>query len=241
MRTAMISLRKPRLALLLFFALAPAISQAQQNYSLLLVEFGKDSNGEQTQTLVRYRFAGGVLVAKDNILTRRTLELRYDLGQNQIYQNRYVITHWGDVIDLATRQLRFKSRGSLVGIDKSADSVIVRVNHIDDEGVYAFDLASHDYWRLEHPGLWASQGLLSPSGKLAAMGDADKIWLQRPGGKKVLLGDRFLRTGTFSCSDLARPTFVWADDNRLLTQRDNGQLVLVDVTGKVEPLLTISD
>ena len=235
----MIWRQKIGLRLILFLALVPVASRAQQNYSLLLVEFGKDSSGQQTQSLVRYRFAGGVLAAKDNVLTRKTFDLRFDLGANQIYQNRYVISDQGDVVDLATRQLLFKSEGRLAGIDKNSGSVIIRVEQTDGPRIYAFDLASHDYRRLEQPGVWASKGILSPSGKLAASGDVDSIWLLHPDGKKALLGTGFSRSGSFHCSDTTRPTFVWVDDNRLLTQRGNGELVMVGTTGKVEPFMTI--
>ncbi|HKE33397.1 MAG TPA: hypothetical protein VKD65_16815, partial [Candidatus Angelobacter sp.] len=37
------------------------------------------------------------------------------------------------------------------------------------------------------------------------------------------------------------PTFVWADDEHLLTQARNGSLVLVDVEGRRESVVTIPD
>ena len=41
------------------------------------------------------------------------------------------------------------------------------------------------------------------------------------------------------CNSLATPTFIWVDDKHLLTQRGNGHLVIVDVNGKAQPLVTI--
>jgi len=230
-----------RLLLLHIVAMTAAVQAYGHKFNLILAEYGKDSSGEQTQTLVRYHFKDGVLVANESVLTTRTVDLRYDLGGNQIDQNRYVITDWGDVIDLSTRQILFKSAGELVTIDRNSNSVIVRVDRVDDEGVYAFDLTSHKYRRIEHPGLWAMEGTISPNGQFSASGEGGEIWLQRQTGKKYSLGKQFYRSGTFECSSFAKPAFVWLDDKRLLTQRGNGNLVVVDIEGKVEPLLTIPD
>jgi hypothetical protein len=226
---------------LCLFALVSTVGAAERNYSLILAEFGKDSDGQQTQTLVRYHFKSGLLAEKESVLTARTADLRFDLGGNQIYDNRYVITMWGDVIDLATKQVLFKSSGTLVGIDKDSHSVLIRADGDDETGIYAFDLKSHQYLPWERPELWVEGGVMSPNGQLSASGDGGKIWLHRPNGKKVLLGSDFWRKGTSLCSDMAKPTFIWVDDTHLLTLRGNGRLSLVDVKGKVAPLLTIPD
>ena len=123
--------------------LVSSVCAAEPKFGLILAEYGKGSDGDQTQTLVRYRFKSGILLAKENLLTAKTLDLRYDLGQNQIYKDRYVITVWGDVIDLTTKKTLFKSKGSLVAVDQNSSSVIVRVERDDDEGIYGFDLTSH--------------------------------------------------------------------------------------------------
>lgn len=225
--------------LLHFAVLVSSVNAAERTYSLLLAEYGKNSDGDQTQTLVRYRFKDGTMVAKDSILTTKTSDLRYDLGRNQIYKDRYVITRWGDVIDLTTRQMLFKSEGTLVGIDKSLDAVVVRVDRDNDKGIYAFDLSSRQYKLIETSSFWAMPGTVSPNGQLSASGDNAEIWLHRPHGKKILLGSDFSRQGTMQCSSMAAPTFIWIDDKHLLTQRGNGHLVIVDVGGKTEPLVTI--
>jgi len=227
------------LVFLCLVGLISSVYAAEGNYSLILAEYGKDSDGAQTQTLVRYHFKSGVMVAKESILTARTSDLRYDLGRNQIYNNRYVITGWGDVIDLTTRQILFKSRGTLVGLDQSSDKVVVRVERDDASGVYAFDLASHQNRSIERSSTWAMPGTASPNGRLSASGQGGEIWLHRPNGEKTRLGSDFWQGGTMECSSLAMPTFIWVDDKHLLTQRGNGHLVVVDVEGKAEPLVTI--
>jgi hypothetical protein len=229
------------LILLFLVALFSRVCAAERTYSLIVAEYGEDSAGDQTQHLVRYRFKDGVLAARESILTTKTSDLRFDLGRNQIYQNRYVITTWGDVIDLATGKILYKSKGDLAGIERESNSVIVRVNRDDDRGVHAFDLASRHDRLLEQPGFWAERGMVSPDGQLSATGDGSAVWLQPRSGGKVLLGSDFGREGTFECSEFQGPTFIWLDDKHLLTQRGNGRLVVVDIKGHMEPLVTIPD
>ena len=232
-----------RIAFLVFLCLVLTsnVRAAERNYSLILAEFGEDSGGEQTQTLVRYHFKGGVMVRKENILTTKTSELRYDLGKNRIYHDRYVITEWGDVVDLTARKMLFKSKGELVDVDERSDSVIVRVDRDNDSGIYVFDLASHRSRRMHRPGLWAAPGTLSPNRQLRASGQGSEIRVRRSDGKNVLLGRDFSREGTPMCSSMSTPTFLWSDEMHLVTQRGNGHLVIVDVEGKVESLAIIPD
>lgn len=226
---------------------------AEHKYSLILAEYGKDPAGKQTQTLVRYHFNAGQMVAKESLLTTRTFDLRYDLGPNQIYRDRFVITRWGDVIDLTTGRMLWKSDGDLVTIDRDSNSVIIRVNRDTDRGIYSFDLNSFRYLKVQQPGLWEKRGVLSPNGQLSAAGATDQfelrdgerwldqgtIWLRRPDGKEVSLG-RFRRENDFTCSELPNPpTFLWLDNEHLLTQQSNGNLVRTEITGRVDPVLTI--
>ena len=149
-----------------------------------------------------------------------------------------MITEFGDVVDSITKRM-FKSGGELLGIDRLSQSVIIERDRSDDHGVYAFDLSRWRCRRLRRPGRWAMPGIASPSGKLSASGEGgDEIWLHRPSGEKTLLGKGFSRWGTLMCSESAKPTFIWLDDTRLLTQRGNGHLFVLDINGRAEPLVT---
>jgi len=221
-----------------FVAFACALGAAEHRTSLVLVEFGADSHGvARTQTLVRYHFRNGALVNKEELLT--TSEIRFDLDRNQIVDSRYVVTIWGDVVDLTTGKIALKSKGELVGIDKKSNAAVIRVDRTDDRGTYSFSLDTKQYEPLRKPGNWAVPGTRSPNGKLVAAGNFTGITLYRPDGKSFLLGNEFLRGGTAECNSLLSPTFLWLDDEHLLTQRGDGNLVIVDDKGKVEPLVTI--
>ena len=228
------------LIFLQFLTLPYLYAESGPQYSLIVVELGKNAKGvAETQTLVRYHIRDGKVMARESILTTRTIDIRYDLGPNQIYANRYVITGSGDVVDLQTKQAIFKSKGEFVGIDHKSNSVIVRVDRGESQGLYAFELDTHSYESLGPKSRWAMPGKRSPNGELSATGDDGKIWVHWPNGKELLLGSDFWSSGTVECSSTAKPAFVWINDRQLLTQRGNGNLFILDITGHSTPLVTI--
>lgn len=210
---------------------------AETKYSLIVVEFNADSHGmARTQTLARYHFNNGVMVKKEDVLT--TSEIRLDLSKNQIYGGRYVVTGRGDVIDLTTRTVLFKSDGWLAGIDKKSNRIIIRVEETNEKGIYSFDLASHQYQQIQKQ---AFPGSMSPDGQFVASGEDMTIRLHRSDGTTTVLGNNFMRSGTAYCNSFMTPSFIWIDDTHLLTMRGNGHLVLVDIEGKAESLVDIPD
>jgi hypothetical protein len=198
------------LVILQLAALVPPVCATEQNYSLILAEYGKDASGEQTQTLVRYHFQQGVMVKKESVLTTKTSDLRYDLGGNWIYDDKYVVTRWDDVVDLTTGKRLHQIPATLAASSKNSN------RDVDQE----------------------PRGV-SPNGQLTVNGNFGEIWLNRPNGSRTLLGSDFFREGTVYCNSLLKPSFLWFDDRHILTQRGNGHLVIVDLQGKSEPLVNI--
>jgi hypothetical protein len=219
---------------------APYISAADNTYSLILNEYGEDSDGEQTQTLVRYRFKAGVMASREPIITALNKDFHFRFG-SQVYRNRYVISSFGDVFDLVSKQILLKSRGDLIYL--KGDSIVIRVNRTNESGYFAFNLSTHEYSRIEKNGFWKDPSFfctseVSPNGQTRASGCNDGLWLQFRDGRRKQLESKFSSEGTVECSDLYKPPFIWADDDHILTQLTNGHLVRVDLAGNVEPLLT---
>jgi hypothetical protein len=212
------------------------------SYSLILAEFGEDPDGDQTQTLVRYRFDAGELVSKQSLLTKKTDDLRFEFGST-IYQNRYVITTWGDVIDLDSNQVIFKSNGKMIHLE--GNLVTINNSKIDEKGFFTFNLKSHEYARLEKSDFWIEPSFYCPyseinaNGQIRAMACNDGIWLLFKDGHKKRLPGQFSRVGTDYCSSFNHPSFLWIDNSHLLTQLKNGQLIRVDTEGKIEQVLTL--
>ena len=228
---------------LLFSVLAIFSIEAQaakRNVALLVVECEAENGLCKKNHLVRYRFSNGELVSRDIVLTTSTNRVSYSLGANHIYLNRYLITHWADIIDVSTGKLLHNGIGEYVAAE--ADRIIHHVENVDVQGYFYFDLKTNRYARLKRPGKWALPGLLSPdqtkSVSASELGSLE-IWLHTLKVPKKLLGSGFRVSLSEFCCDLPKPPLLWLDNDRILTQKSNGEIVILRLNGTVEPLLKI--
>ncbi len=232
--------------LVLVIAALPGVEAARAegpgggSAALLLVEYGEDASGDQTQILKRYTFRNGRLVSTEEILATRTDDVRYDLGRNRIHRGRYVITHWGDVVDVKTWKLLHEGEGEVLAVD--GDLVVIRVNRADREGVFVYDLGSGQYRRLSEAGVSTLSGIASPNGRrILEWSFGSELWLRSLDGKRRSLGDGF-GGGALSpdCSSTDHPSALWIDNSRIVAQRGNGRIFLVDVDkGTIEPVTEV--
>lgn len=197
-----------------------------------------------TQELVSYGFENGELVSKKVILS--TEEVRFDLGSNLVLQNRYVITNWADVIDVANSKLLHKSDGEFVGVE--GNRIFIKVNRADQHGVFVFDLGTNKYSRLPSPNVWELEGIVSPDHTKAArfelVRERDKspgrvIVVEQVGKKPISLkADLGAECGK-GCDDRFHVPFIWIFDDRILTQRSNGNLIALGMDGRVDSLFKL--
>jgi hypothetical protein len=163
--------------------------------------------------------------------------VRYDLGENHIYRNKYVITNWGDIVDVPNKKLLHDGEGKYVAAE--GDRIIHEVNNIKTTGHFYYDLKTSRYGRIHRPTKWALPGLLSPDQTRSVEGGSDDIWLHSLTEKKSLLGSGFNIQTALEVSFTARPPVFWLDDNRILSQRNNGEVVVVQLDGTVSPIVRI--
>jgi len=221
-----------------YFVFFISSSAIDHKTSLIIVQLNPDFDGvARKNSLVRLHFVNGKFTKQENLLT--TSELRFDIGANQIVDGRYIVSHWGDVFDLKTQNLIHKGEGELVGVDEQLKMVITRVERNTKQDIYTYNLETGKYEPMKEPGNWAHLGQRSPSGQLDATGFFMSITLYKPDGTSLLLGSNFDGGGTPYCNSFMSPRFHWVDDEHILTQRKNGELVLVDIKGKVVPIVTI--
>lgn len=214
---------------------------ADRIVALLLVECEAMNGTCDTQHLIRYRFSNGEIVSKDIILTMPTTSVRYDLGQNHIYQNRYVITHWGDIVDVKAKSLLHNGIGEYIGAEGTL--IIHKVSRTDVKGFFYYDLKSNKYARLKLPSKWALPGLLSPDQTKSVSVSRDgfgEIYLHNLKGKKKTLGSGFQVDLSEHCCSLSIPPVLWISNDRILTQRSNGEIVILRFDGSIEPLVKIN-
>ena len=188
--------------------------------------------------LLRFRFRNGVLVSKDLILTTDYTQVRYDLGNNHIYRNRYVITNWGDVVDIQDKKLLHDGRGEYVAAE--GDLIVQHESGTDFRGHSYYDLKQNRYRRFVVPIKWDLPGLLAPDQMKSVDGEmGDRIWLHHFNQEKKLLGSGFRVDQALESSFIGRPPVFWLDNTRILTQRDNGEIVVLQLDGTIRPIVKI--
>ena len=218
--------------------IAPLTAVAQtQDVALIAVECVAVKGLCEQQNLVRFRFRNGVLVSQDVILNTKTAQVRFDLNKNQLYRNRYVISRWGDIVDIQNKQVLHEGDGEYVATE--GDRIIQRLNNSDTKGYFYYDLKTKRYRRLPKLTKWELPGLLSPDQTKSLVGHNDSIWLHRLGQPKKLLGSGFFVQAEVYVSFSARPSVFWLDNTRILTQRNNGEVVVLQLDGTVTPIVKI--
>lgn len=200
-----------------------------------------------TQEIVRHDLIDGKEVSSEIIFTSKTLDIRFDLGDNHIIEDHWLVNNWGDVIDLKERKAVFEGNGGdLIAIINK--KVLIDRDRRDDEDLYSYDLVTgairtipsrEDIEQLD-------EAHFSPDNKLLVQ------WTAKTGHAFFSIDENLnlelikYMPGTytaycsFRCSDLRRkPPVIWIDNSTILTQRDNGILVTVNTSGKVRKIVTI--
>ncbi len=205
----------------------------------------------ETQEIVRYDFHDGELKLRTIAFTSQTSDIRFDAGGNRIVDGSILLNRSGSVIDLRNGKVLFRRDGQLVAVIGSV--VVIDYDNVKGDDLYTFDLKTHAKRQIKSrkdiEDLDRITSHISPNGKLVAKwkGGAfprsafdffaiDKS-LTTKRIRSVLGG--FSGSCSMRCSDMNRTPFVWVDNYRLLTQRENGDLVTIDTAGKVRNILKI--
>ncbi len=217
--------------LIIAFSLS-VYSQSNKNISLLVKNCDENETVCSTQHLVRYVFSNGDLVSKEKLLTTKTLDLRFDLGGNQIYKNRYIVTMWGDVFDIDTKTVLNKSEGELVEI--VGDDLIIKVNKEDNQGIFFFNLLTKESQKLPSPNIYEAEGEISPD-KTRVVNYYSRLGLviedfktKSKKVKKIKLNVGLSEVA----SEMGKVPLFWLDNERILTQRKNGEIIVIIIMEK---------
>ncbi len=119
--------------LILFFltVLTPYFYSQDVKYGLIVVHVDPSGKSDFKQKLFNYHFLNGHFTGRDELLTVIGKKdgkdnIRTDLGINTLYNNRYVITGIGNIIDLKDKKVLFDGRANLIRC--SNDSAIYYTN-----------------------------------------------------------------------------------------------------------------
>jgi hypothetical protein len=124
--------------------------------SLIVAEYDDNAAVNHLQHLVNYVFVDGAMISKETLLSVPTIKegvkgnyVRFDIGKNKIYRNRYVVTGIGNVIDIQTRKLLVTEQGDFVAF--SGDSIVFHTNDIFKGKYYSvLNLKTEKYQKVEN-------------------------------------------------------------------------------------------
>lgn len=189
---------KTLLSITFFLLFANCFGQTKLQ-KLIAAEYRIDSPRVGNFTyLVSYNFANGILLSKDTIIGVPTNKegiagsyVRYDLGKNFIYKNRYVISGIGNVIDIKTKSLVMEESDDF--ISAQGDTLIFhRANIFTGTGYLMLDLSSRKYKFINKAEIDKDKDRRSSPDKLHYLSIDQskipyKIWLHNLDSKKKLV------------------------------------------------------
>ncbi len=195
--------------------------------SLLVAEYQKNEEGIGNYThLLRYKFVEGKLNSRDTILSAPTFKgqgsyVRYDLGHNFIYKNRYVISATGNVIDVRTKSLVMEESDEL--IETRGDSIVFRRDNIfTGTGYLICDLNNRTYDFVKDKNFLSVKGIHSPNHTMGLEIDQSelpyKILLYNKNNKKEIIVSN-CGSGTLLsnyASTIPKVPLLWINNNNFL-------------------------
>jgi hypothetical protein len=195
------------------------------------------------QHLLAYRFLGDTLAATDTVVSSRGGQLRFTCERSRVYRNRYVLCDTGDIIDVVEGEMVYEG-----GHDRDftrferaeGDDVIIRRPGYGSR--FSVSLPTGSVTMLA-AGTDTLPGTLSPGGTRSVTSrptdHGGEIWLHTDGAAPRLLGRGFdAQVAMLSSSRFGAPLY-WLDEERVLTQRASGEIVILHLDGVVEPVVTI--
>lgn len=226
--------------IVIILSVSAPLSQTVKRMSLLVSNYEESESLGVTNHLFAYHFDDGKFAGKELIVTSKTADVNFGHGGNRIYQNRYAITRWGDIIDVKKKKILHVSDGDLLRLEGSR--VYIQVNKNDDNALYYYDLESGKYIRVRKTDTGMFFGVLSPNGTRSLINLSLNLEVcEYAKGCEPIRGTFAVKAEPdVSSSEMLRTPVYWLSDEVLLTQRTNGELVTVNVvTQHISPFLTI--
>lgn len=123
--------------------------------SLIVIQYDSLGESQLKQAIYKYNFNNQTFSGKEKIMTvdgKRNGQdyIRFDLGENILYNNRYLISNAGNIIDLNEKKVLFDGNGKVVYC--ANDSIIYFINDAFDGKYYAlFNLKTNSYSEIKNP------------------------------------------------------------------------------------------
>lgn len=146
-----------------FFIVAIAVSfgmnlvPAGTKRYLVLAEYDSQAATNHIVHIVRIPFTDGIPGPRERVMDITTQQagdksprVRFDLGRNQIYRNRYIITAYGQVVDITDKKVLVDTHDKFV--KASGDSIVFYTNDIFRGKFYSvLDLKTGSFAQVKSP------------------------------------------------------------------------------------------
>ncbi|GAB4139532.1 MAG: hypothetical protein Fur0041_14700 [Bacteroidia bacterium] len=141
-----------------------SFSGSQNTYSLYIAVYDVQAAKNNIVHIRKVNMQNGIPAAAENwmdITTKldgdKTPRIRFDLGENKIHRNRWLITAYGNVIDLAQKKVLVDSHDKFV--KASGDSIVFYTSDIFKGRYYSLlDLKTGQYTKINNPAYKAIAG-----------------------------------------------------------------------------------
>lgn len=230
------TMKKIQILIILLLVIYTGGLHAQQtSKTSLLVAVCNTEKKCEPQKIKRFNFERGKLISSEDVLAFFANTERFERVTYRLVQNRYVISRLGDVLDIQTNEMFGDERGDYFGAD--GDKIYIFQNKGGtDVKLVTFDLQSKKYKRVELSSVFFLFGVRSPSMLRSVQYDIVQHTLEinhrvknRAGDLNTSIDGRFVVKCGKNCKDGDILPMVWLDDERLLTQKKNGELVVIDL------------
>lgn len=182
-----------RISNFFFLLLIPfllSLSPADQKKSLVIAVYDTQAAQNHIVHLYKIPFVNGIAGAQEKIMDVVTQQsgdkvprIRFDLGDNMIYRGRWIVTAYGNVIDMQNKKVLVDQHDQYM--NAKGDSLIFYTNDIFKGKYYSWvDLKTGEYKKIESPSYKAKTGRdVEADCSLKNY----KIWLYPPSAAKVEL------------------------------------------------------
>jgi hypothetical protein len=207
---------------------------APTGLALYVVEEARTTARANIRRLVRLDIADGGVVGRANLLVRDA-DFFDHFGGEKFHGDRVIYTTEGGVVDLTTGKAVAEPCGTVMGVE--GQSLVIREWNNDGapraSTYQAVDLESFESRYLFPPGIWGLPGKRSPDLIRSVSHRSGGLLVHGLGGGSRLLTEGISAHRRPAGSGQAEPPIIWLDAERVLSQRRNGLLIVVDLNGDI--------
>lgn len=192
-------------------------AQVKMSESLVVVCYDPSSKEDLKQVILKYNFVNHVFEGKDTIMVINGLKngkeyLRFDQGENTLYQNRYLVSAKGCILDLQKKEVLHDAQAKVVRYGQ--DSVIYFINDVFSGSYFSFyDLKKRKYSNIKDP---SYKPVMWQDVEIDQTASPYKLIYTPKGKTKTILMDDAGHGGVSSVEKKAEVPIYWIDNNSFM-------------------------